>query len=62
MLRLSWNEIGNRAVHLSNRWSGETYEKGERQSFWSGSLSIFDIDRRRPGGPVVQGYQAWMEG
>lgn len=44
--RLSWNEIENRAVAFSTRWAGETYEKGESQSFWSEFLTIFGIDRR----------------
>lgn len=49
MPRLSWNEIEQRAVEFSARWAGETYEKGESQSFWSEFLTVFGIDRRRHG-------------
>jgi hypothetical protein len=49
MPRLSWNEIEARAVEFSARWAGETYEKGESQSFWSEFLTVFGIDRRRHG-------------
>ena len=47
--RLSWNEIESRAVAFAARWAGETYEKGESQSFWSEFLTVFGIDRRRHG-------------
>jgi hypothetical protein len=46
---LSWTEIQDRAVEFATRWEGETYEKGESQSFWSDFLSIFGVDRRRHG-------------
>lgn len=49
MSNISWNEIQDRAVEFSSRWEGETYEKGEAQSFWSDFLNIFGIDRRRHG-------------
>lgn len=49
MPRLSWNEIEHRAVQFAARWAGETYEKGESQSFWSELLDVFGIDRRRHG-------------
>lgn len=49
MPRLSWNEIQDRAVQFAAEWAGETYEKGESQSFWSGFLYVFGIDRRRHG-------------
>jgi len=49
MPRLSWNEIQDRAAAYAARWHGETYEKGESQSFWSEFLDIFGIDRRRHG-------------
>jgi hypothetical protein len=47
MSNISWNEIQDRAVEFASRWEGETYEKGEAQSFWSDFLNIFGIDRRR---------------
>ncbi len=46
---LSWNEIESRAVAFASRWAGETYEKGESQSFWSEFLDVFGVDRRRHG-------------
>ncbi len=49
MPRLSWNEIQNRAVEFASRWQGETYEKGESQTFWSEFLTVFGVDRRRHG-------------
>lgn len=49
MSQLSWNEISDRAVVFASKWAGETYEKGESQSFWSDFLSVFGVDRRRHG-------------
>lgn len=49
MTHLSWNEIQDRANEFASKWAGETYEKGESQSFWSDFLDIFGIDRRRHG-------------
>ncbi len=49
MSQLSWNEIQERATEFASKWAGETYEKGESQSFWSDFLNIFGIDRRRHG-------------
>lgn len=49
MSNLSWNEIQDRADLFASKWQGETYEKGESQSFWSDFLSIYGIDRRRHG-------------
>ena len=49
MPRLSWNEIQDRAVEFSAKYKGETYEKGESQSFWSDFLHVFGIDRKRYG-------------
>ncbi len=49
MPRISWNEIQDRAAAFAGRWAGETYEKGESQSFWSDFLNVYDIDRRRHG-------------
>lgn len=50
MARLSWNEIEARAGKFADEWAGETYEKGESQSFWTAFLQVFGIDRRRAGG------------
>jgi len=49
MSNLSWNEIQDRATEFASKWAGETYEKGESQSFWSDFLTVFGIDRRRHG-------------
>lgn len=50
MTRLSWNEIRARAARFAEEWEGETYEKGESQSFWADFLDVFGINRRRAGG------------
>lgn len=50
MARLSWNEIQARAAAFAEEWAGETYEKGESQSFWAAFLEVFGINRRRAGG------------
>lgn len=49
MANISWGEIQDRAAEFASKWAGETYEKGESQSFWSDFLSIFGVDRRRHG-------------
>lgn len=49
MTKPSWTTIQDRATEFATKWQGETYEKGESQSFWSDFLHIFDIDRRRHG-------------
>ena len=49
MTNLSWNEITDRAAEFASKWQGETYEKGESQSFWSDFLAVYGIDRRRHG-------------
>lgn len=49
MKNISWNEIQDRATEFVSKWQGETYEKGESQSFWSDFLAIYAIDRRRHG-------------
>ena len=49
MPHLSWNEIQDRATEFASKWEGETYEKGESQSFWSDFLAVYGIDRRRHG-------------
>ncbi|MFO0881933.1 MAG: DNA methyltransferase [Candidatus Saccharimonadales bacterium] len=49
MPRLSWNEIQDRATEFASKYAGETYEKGESQSFWSDFLNVYGIDRKRHG-------------
>lgn len=49
-MHLAWNEITARAGKFAADWAGETYEKGESQTFWTQFLDVFGIDRRRAGG------------
>ena len=49
MAHISWNEIQDRATEFASKWQGETYEKGESQSFWSDFLAMYGIDRHRHG-------------
>lgn len=46
-MRLSWNEIRARASKFAQEWEGETYEKGESQSFYNGFFDVFGVTRRR---------------
>lgn len=46
-MRLSWNEIRARAAKFAQEWEGETYEKGESQSFYNGFFDVFGVTRRR---------------
>ena len=45
-MRLSWNEIRARAAAFAREWAGETYEKGETQSFYNEFFEIFGVRRR----------------
>jgi type I restriction-modification system DNA methylase subunit len=44
---LSWNEIKNRAVSFSKRWSEARRERAEAQTFWNEFFDIFGISRRK---------------
>lgn len=46
-MRLSWNEIRARAARFTQEWNGETYEKGEAQSFYNDFFDVFGVTRRR---------------
>ena len=50
MAELRWGEIWSRAGEFATEWAGETYEKGESQTFWTKLLEVYGIDRRRVGG------------
>jgi len=50
MVNVSWNSIRERAEDFAREWEGETYERGESQSFWTSFLEVFGINRRRAGG------------
>lgn len=43
---LAWNQIRKNAASFVNEWAGETYEKGESQSFWSDLFAVYGIRRR----------------
>ncbi|MBX9717885.1 MAG: class I SAM-dependent DNA methyltransferase, partial [Microbacteriaceae bacterium] len=47
MTRLSWNEIRARAARFAEEWEGETYEKGESQTFYNEFFDVFGVTRRR---------------
>ena len=43
---LAWNEIRKNAASFVNEWAGETYEKGESQSFWTELFAVYGVRRR----------------
>lgn len=45
-MRLSWNEIRQRAIAFSHEWRGEKRERAEAQSFWNEFFNVFGIKRR----------------
>lgn len=45
-VEVSINEMRVRAAQFVNKWKGETYERGESQSFWNDWLKVFGIERR----------------
>ncbi len=45
-MRLGWNEIKQRAVRFSRKWSAETREEAEAKSFWDAFFDVFGIPRR----------------
>ena len=45
-MRISWNEVRTRAAAFAKSWEGESYEKGEAQTFYNEFFSIFDVKRR----------------
>jgi len=46
-MRLSWNEIRQRAAAFAQSWEGKGYEKGETQLFYQELFHIFDVPVRR---------------
>lgn len=46
-MRLSWQEIKNRARAFSERWADAHYEKGETQSFYNEFFHVFGMDRKK---------------
>ncbi|HVZ79829.1 MAG TPA: DNA methyltransferase [bacterium] len=45
-MRLSWNEIRDRALKFSGNWKDVSSEDGEAQTFWNEFFEIFGIRRR----------------
>ena len=43
---LSWNEIKQRSIQFSKKWSGENREDAEAKSFWDEFFSVFGVLRR----------------
>ncbi len=46
MKQLSWTEIRQRAITFSRKWSEETNERAESQTFWNELFSIFGMERK----------------
>jgi hypothetical protein len=46
-LRLSWNEIRQRAAKFAQEWKSAHYEKGETQTFYNEFFEIFGVQRRK---------------
>ena len=46
-MRLSWNEIRNRAARFAEDWKDAAYEKGETQSFYNDFFNVFGVKRRK---------------
>ena len=45
-MRLSWNEIRDRAAKFAKDWRCELYEKSEAQSFYNNFFMIFSVQRK----------------
>ncbi len=46
MAQLSWNEVRDRALRFSKRWSDEGSEAASKQTFWNEFFSVFGRERR----------------
>ena len=46
-MQLGWNEIQKRAIKFSKKWSEETRERAEKDTFWNEFFNVFGISRRR---------------
>ena len=46
-MRLTWNEIRQRATTFAESWEGHGYEKGQTQLFYQEFFQIFDMSVRR---------------
>lgn len=46
-MRLSWNEIRNRAHTFARDWADAHYEKGDTQTFYNEFFEVFGVRRRK---------------
>lgn len=49
-MRLSWNEIRNRAIKFGHDWQDVERERAEAQTFWNEFFLVFGIQRRTVAG------------
>jgi len=49
-MRLSWNEIRQRAIHFSHEWRDASRERAESQTFWNDFFQVFGVKRRTVAG------------
>ena len=43
---LSWDQIRANAATFVHEWAGESYERGESQSFWTDLFAVYGVRRR----------------
>ena len=43
---LSWDQIRSNAAAFVREWAGESYERGESQSFWTDLFAVYGVRRR----------------
>ncbi|WP_430754434.1 DNA methyltransferase [Micrococcus luteus] len=44
---LSWDQIRANAAAFVHEWAGESYERGESQSFWTDLFDVYGVRRRK---------------
>ena len=44
---LSWDQIRSNAAAFVREWAGESYERGESQSFWTDLFDVYGVRRRK---------------
>ncbi len=45
MTHLSWNEVRDRAIRLTQDWAGARSERADKQTFWNEFFNVFGIRR-----------------
>lgn len=45
-MKLSWNEIRNRAIQFSKQWANASSEAAEKQTFWNEFFEVFGLQRK----------------